>query len=121
MEPETESADEGLAGLLNRALNKGAILNADLLITVNDIPLVAVRLQAAIANIETMIEYGIMTQWEPAMTDIDDDYLAEKLETSDEPGLGTDRERKPESAADDGRRGSERATEPKTGQPPNRS
>lgn len=92
MEPETESADEGLAGLLNRALNKGAILNADLLITVNDIPLVAVRLQAAIANIETMIEYGIMTEWEPAMAHIDDDYLAETLETdaSAEPSDGGD-------------------------------
>lgn len=80
MEPETESADEGLAGLLNRALNKGAILNADLLITVNDVPLVALRLQAAIANVETMIEYGIMTDWDPAMDHIDDEYIADHLE-----------------------------------------
>lgn len=95
MEPETDSADEGLAGLLNRALNKGAILNADLLITVNDIPLVAVRLQAAIANVETMIEYGIMTEWEPAMAHIDDDYLAETLETDDETDRGTDADAEP--------------------------
>ena len=77
MEPKDDSAEEGIAGLLNRALTKGAILNADLLITVNDVPLVAVRLQAAIANMETMVKYGIMTDWDPAMRHVDDEYLAE--------------------------------------------
>ncbi|WP_122090374.1 gas vesicle protein GvpJ [Halalkalicoccus subterraneus] len=77
MEPKDESVEEGVAGLLNRALNKGAILNADLLITVNDIPLVAVRLQAAIANMELMVKYGIMTDWDPAVRHIDDEYLAQ--------------------------------------------
>lgn len=101
MEPETESADEGLAGLLNRALNKGAILNADLLITVNDVPLVAVRLQAAIANVETMIEYGIMTEWEPAMAHIDDDYLAETLETNDEAADRIDADTEPSDGSDE--------------------
>jgi hypothetical protein len=101
MEPETESADEGLAGLLNRALNKGAILNADLLITVNDVPLVAVRLQAAIANIETMIEYGIMTEWEPAMAHIDDDYLAETLEANEEAADRTDADAEPNNGSDE--------------------
>lgn len=88
MEPEDESAEEGVAGLLNRALNKGAILNADLLITVNDIPLVAVRLQAAIANIELMVKYGIMTDWDPAIRHVDDEYLAEQ---GIESGLDGDR------------------------------
>ncbi|UHQ99003.1 gas vesicle protein (plasmid) [Natrinema zhouii] len=111
MEPETESADEGLAGLLNRALNKGAILNADLLITVNDVPLVAVRLQAAIANIETMIEYGIMTEWEPAMAHIDDNYLAETRETDDETANGTDADAKPIDGGDE-RSTRERPVEP---------
>ncbi|MFC6766828.1 gas vesicle protein GvpJ [Natrinema soli] len=101
MEPETESADEGLAGLLNRALNKGAILNADLLITVNDVPLVAVRLQAAIANVETMIEYGIMTEWEPAMAHIDNDYLAETLETDDKTVNGINADGEPIDGGDE--------------------
>ena len=77
MEPEDDSVEEGIAGLLDRALTKGAILNADLLITVNDVPLVGIRLQAAIANMETMVKYGIMTDWDPAMRHVDDEYLVE--------------------------------------------
>lgn len=77
MEPKDDSVEEGIAGLLDRALTKGAILNADLLITVNGVPLVGVRLQAAIANMETMVKYGIMTDWDPAMRHVDDEYLAE--------------------------------------------
>ena len=83
MEPEDDSVEEGIAGLLDRALTKGAILNADLLITVNDVPLVGIRLQAAIANMETMVKYGIMTDWEPAMRHVDDDYLAEHTLSED--------------------------------------
>jgi hypothetical protein len=37
MEPKDDSVEEGIAGLLDRALTKRAILNADLLITVNDV------------------------------------------------------------------------------------
>lgn len=89
MEPEDDSVEEGIAGLLDRALTKGAILNADLLITVNDVPLVGIRLQAAIANMETMVKYGIMTDWDPAMRHVDDEYLAEHTlyEDSNESGV----------------------------------
>lgn len=84
MEPEDDSVEEGIAGLLDRALTKGAILNADLLITVNDVPLVGIRLQAAIANMETMVKYGIMTDWDPAMRHVDDEYLAEHTLSEDD-------------------------------------
>ena len=83
MEPEDDSVEEGIAGLLDRALTKGAILNADLLITVNDVPLVGIRLQAAIANMETMVKYGIMTDWDLAMRHVDDEYLAEQTPSED--------------------------------------
>ncbi|MBK8050334.1 MAG: gas vesicle protein [Anaerolineales bacterium] len=50
--------------LLERLLEKGIILNLDLVIGVAGIPLIGVNLRAAIAAIETLIEYGIMEAWD---------------------------------------------------------
>ena len=46
-----------------RLLDKGIILNLDLVIGVAGIPLIGINLRAAIASIETMIEYGLMAAW----------------------------------------------------------
>ena len=53
-----------IVDLLDRILDKGAIINADLLIHVAGIPLIAVSLRAAIAGIETMLKYGMMEMWD---------------------------------------------------------
>ena len=53
----------GLVELLDRALKKGILLNADLIVTVADIPLLAANLKLALASIETMQKYGIMNDW----------------------------------------------------------
>jgi hypothetical protein len=53
-----------LDDLLERLLDKGVILNLDLVIGVAGIPLIGINLRAAIASIETMIEYGIMQAWD---------------------------------------------------------
>ena len=45
-------------------LDKGVVLHLDLIIAVADIPLIGVNLKAAIAGIETMLEYGMMRQWD---------------------------------------------------------
>jgi hypothetical protein len=50
--------------LIERLLDKGVILNLDLVIGVAGIPLIGVNLRAAIASIETMIEYGFMQAWD---------------------------------------------------------
>lgn len=50
----------GLVELIDRTLNKGVILNADLVITVADVPLLAAHLQLALASVETMLKYGMM-------------------------------------------------------------
>jgi len=60
MNPERESC---LVEVLDRLLNKGAVLNADLIISVAGVPLIGVTLKAVIAGIETMLEYGIMEDW----------------------------------------------------------
>ena len=50
--------------LLERVLDKGIILNLDLIIGVAGIPLIGINLRAAIASVETMIEYGFMQSWD---------------------------------------------------------
>ena len=56
-----------LSDVLDRALNKGLLINADIIISVADIPLIGVNLKAAIAGMETMIEYGMMRDWDEAL------------------------------------------------------
>jgi hypothetical protein len=53
-----------LDDLLEVVLNKGAVLHLDLIIAVADIPLIGVNLRAAIAGMETMLQYGLLEQWD---------------------------------------------------------
>jgi len=53
-----------LTDLIEVLLNRGVILHLDLIISVADIPLIGVSLKAAIAGIETMLEYGMMRAWD---------------------------------------------------------
>ncbi|MFB4315853.1 gas vesicle protein [Actinomadura sp. 21ATH] len=53
-----------LDDLLETVLNKGAVLHLDLIIAVADIPLIGVNLRAAIAGMETMLQYGLLQQWD---------------------------------------------------------
>ncbi|HIG98876.1 TPA: gas vesicle protein [Candidatus Woesearchaeota archaeon] len=52
--------DVGIVELIDRALQKGVILNADLVVTVADVPLLAANLRLALASVETMLKYGVM-------------------------------------------------------------
>jgi hypothetical protein len=61
MEPEREY---DLVDLVDRLLNKGLILNADLIITVAGVPMIGLNLKAALASIETMLDYGMMEAWD---------------------------------------------------------
>jgi hypothetical protein len=58
-----KSNNAGVVELIDRALNKGVILNADLVVTVADIPLLAVNLKLALVSVETMLKYGMMEDW----------------------------------------------------------
>ncbi len=57
----------GLVELLDKILDKGVLLNADIIISVAGIPLVGVNLRAALAGIETMLEYGMMEAWDESI------------------------------------------------------
>ena len=63
MEP-TRDIHGTLSDLLDRILDKGVIINADVIITLAGIPLIAVSLKAAVAGMETMLEYGVMAEWD---------------------------------------------------------
>ena len=71
----------GIVELIDRTLNKGVILNADLIITVADVPLLAANLKLALASVETMIKYGIMNDWlVPVSLDKEENKMAKIIE-----------------------------------------
>jgi hypothetical protein len=65
MQP-TRDTHATLVDLLDRVLEKGLVLNADLLINVAGIPLLGVNLRACLAGVETMLQYGIWQDWDAA-------------------------------------------------------
>ena len=63
MEP-TRNGHATLIDLLDRVLDKGIIIYADLIVSLAGIPLIGVNIRAAIAGMETMLKYGMMTEWD---------------------------------------------------------
>lgn len=59
MEP-TRQGRATLVDLLDRVLDKGLVINADIIISLAGVPLIAVNLRAAVSSVETMLEYGLM-------------------------------------------------------------
>lgn len=60
-----------LVDLLDRVLDRGVILHADLIISVAGIPLIGVSLKAVIAGIETMLEHGYFNEWDQEIREIE--------------------------------------------------
>ena len=53
-----------LVDLLDRVLDKGLVIQADVIISVAGIPLIGLNLRAALAGMETMINHGLMHSWD---------------------------------------------------------
>ncbi len=66
MEP-TRDRKITLVDVLERVLDKGVVINADIIVTVAGVPLLGVNLRAAIAGMETMLKYGMMREWDEAI------------------------------------------------------
>jgi len=49
-----------LVDLLDRLLDKGLVLHADLIVTMGDVPLIAINLRAIVAGAQTLLDYGMM-------------------------------------------------------------
>ncbi|WP_049924570.1 gas vesicle protein GvpM [Halopiger djelfimassiliensis] len=56
--------DEALVDVLDVLLRDGVIVRADVIVSVAEIPLVGIKLTAAIAGMETMTEYGLFEEWD---------------------------------------------------------
>lgn len=59
-----DSRSPGLAELLDRVLDQGLVVQADIVISVAGIPLIGINLRAALAGMETMTRYGMMADWD---------------------------------------------------------
>lgn len=57
IEPENE--DSGLAGAIDRILDKGLVINADITIDVAGVELLGIKIRAALASFETAAKYGL--------------------------------------------------------------
>jgi len=77
MEPSRRECD--INDVLDKLLNKGLVLNADLIISVAGIPLLGVNLKAAVAGIETMLEYGMMEAWDKSTREWYEKEIAGKV------------------------------------------
>jgi hypothetical protein len=69
MEPELPNLHPRatLADLLDRVLDKGLVIKADVIICVTGIPLIGLTLSVGLAGMETMLKYGIMSDWDRAI------------------------------------------------------
>lgn len=56
----SRTASGSLVELLDRVLEKGLVIHADLVVSLAGVPLIAVNLRAAIASIETSLRFGLM-------------------------------------------------------------
>ena len=75
----------GIVELIDRTLNKGVILNADLIVTVADVPLLAANLKLALASVETMLKYGMMSDWLTAVSlDKEENKVVKNIEIYNE-------------------------------------
>ena len=53
-----------LSDLLDRVLDRGLVVNADMIISLAGVPLIGIKLRAALAGMETMLQYGLMQEWD---------------------------------------------------------
>ena len=56
-----------LVDLLDRVLDRGLFLRADLVISLAGIPLIGATLSVAIAGTETLVKYGVLTDWDESI------------------------------------------------------
>lgn len=76
MRPSRRDCD--INDILQKLLDKGLVLNADLILSVAGVPLLGVNLKAAIAGMETMLEYGMMEAWDKSTREWYEEEYAKK-------------------------------------------
>lgn len=56
---EMTDSDGGLPAAIDRILEKGLVINADIAVSVADVELLGIKVRAALASFETAAEYGL--------------------------------------------------------------
>jgi len=59
IEPSRDGGDGGLADVIDRILDKGLVINADIAVSVVGVELLGVKIRAALASFETAAKYGL--------------------------------------------------------------
>lgn len=60
----TKTDPHAIVDVLDVLLREGAMIQADVLVSVADIPLIGINLRAAVAGLTTMREYGFFEHWD---------------------------------------------------------
>ena len=60
LEPEKDvESDSSLAAVIDRVLDKGLVINADITVSVSGTELLGIKIRAALASFETAAQYGL--------------------------------------------------------------
>jgi len=59
IEPSRNGDSGGLADVIDRILDKGLVINADIVVSVAGVELLGVKIRAALASFETAAKYGL--------------------------------------------------------------
>jgi hypothetical protein len=59
LDAERYTDGTGLADVVDRILDKGLVINADIMVSVSGVELLGVRIRAALASFETAARYGL--------------------------------------------------------------
>jgi len=57
--PHKEGSSEGLAEAIDKILDKGLVINADIAVSVSGVELLGIKIRAALASFETAARYGL--------------------------------------------------------------
>ncbi len=64
MAADVVHAEAGLVDLLDRVLDRGLVIHADIMITLAGVPLVGLNLRAVLAGMETLLADAQMRDWD---------------------------------------------------------
>jgi len=59
IEPSRDGSEGGLADVIDRILDKGLVINADIAVSVVGVELLGIKIRAALASFETAAKYGL--------------------------------------------------------------
>jgi hypothetical protein len=68
MKPSRDDS-HAVVDLVDVLLREGAVVDADIVVSVGGVPLVGISLRAAIAGMATMTEHGLLTEWDQKQRD----------------------------------------------------